>query len=76
MINCLNCGGFIKHDSSNLSSLCMKCAGKLTEGLAIKERLAMAKVGLDALVDEATGYQEVRPKDDLAKRHEKYKEGK
>jgi len=31
--------------------------------------VAQAKVGLDALIDEATGYQQMRPKDALAKRY-------
>jgi hypothetical protein len=37
-----------------------------------KRLIAQAKLGLDALIDEATGYQEVRPADDLAKRYEQY----
>jgi len=41
-----------------------------------EELVAFAKVGLDALIDEVTGYQEIRPKKDLSKRHEKYKEVK
>lgn len=36
------------------------------------KRMAMAKVGLVALIDEATKYQEVRPKDELAKLAKKY----
>lgn len=34
--------------------------------------LAQAKVGLDALIDEATGYQDERPSDELAKRYRDY----
>lgn len=30
-----------------------------------RDRAALARVGINALVDEATGYQDVRPKDDL-----------
>lgn len=37
-----------------------------------KKRLAQAKVGLDALIDEATGYQEVRPDGELAERYVGY----
>lgn len=41
---------------------------KATEGVIDSDResrLALAKVGINALIDEATGYQEVRPKDEL-----------
>lgn len=44
-----------------------------------KRLLALAKVGLDAVIDEVTGYQEERFKDKkaLRKRYKKYrKEGK
>jgi hypothetical protein len=34
-----------------------------------KRMVAQAKVGLDALIDEATGYQQQRPKDELRKRY-------
>jgi hypothetical protein len=34
--------------------------------------LAQAKVGLDALIDEATGYQDVRPDGELAERYRTY----
>lgn len=37
-------------------------------GLSEGERLALAKVGIEALVDEATGFQKVRSKDDLRRR--------
>ena len=30
-----------------------------------KEQLDLAKIGIIALIDEATKYQEVRPKDEL-----------
>lgn len=41
---------------------------KATEGVIDTDRearLALSKVGINALIDEATGYQEVRPTDDL-----------
>lgn len=38
----------------------------------LKKLRAQAKVGLDALIDEATGYQAKRPKDDLRRRYEGY----
>ena len=73
MITCIKCGCFISHDSSNLSSICQKCAGELADALSPSELVAMAKVGFDALIDETTKYQRVRPKDALAKRLKKYK---
>ena len=72
MITCIKCGGFISHDWSNLSSMCPDCAGKLVDSLSTSDLITMAKTGIDALIDEATGYQEVRPSDDLAKRYDRY----
>lgn len=37
-----------------------------------RERMAQAQIGLDALIDEATGYQEVRPKGELRDRYIKH----
>jgi hypothetical protein len=37
--------------------------------MPLKDVIAMAKVGTIALVDEATGYQEVREPDALEKLH-------
>lgn len=37
-----------------------------------KKLSAQAKIGIEALIDEATGYQKVRPKDDLQRRYETY----
>ena len=42
---------------------CRKCGHDLPE-----REMIMAKVGIEALIDEATKYQEDRPKDDLTKR--------
>lgn len=39
-----------------------------------KEQLDLAKIGIIALIDEATKYQEVRPKDELRKKHKELKE--
>ena len=74
MITCIKCGKWLSHDWSNLSSICQECAGELADSLFSKDWVVMAKVGLDALVDEVTGFEKVRPKDDLVNRHKKYKE--
>jgi hypothetical protein len=39
-----------------------------------KAELDLAKVGLDALIDEATGYQAERVPDELRKRYRQYSE--
>ncbi len=40
--------------------------GKIdTDDLSLSEKTILAKVGVTALVDECTGYQNHRPKDDL-----------
>jgi len=41
-----------------------------------KEEIARAKVGIIALIDEATSYQNVRPNNDLRKIYKKLKGGK
>ena len=76
MITCIKCSAFIGHNSGTLSSICQKCAGELADELSPKDLMAMARVGLDAVIDEVTGYQEVRPEGELAKRHKEYKEDK
>lgn len=76
MIICIKCGGFISRDSSNLESICVECAGKLVDDMTSEDLVAMAKVGLDAVIDEATGYQAMRHPQELAKRHKEYRWGK
>ena len=39
-----------------------------------KDRLNLAKIGITALIDEATGYQDVRPLDELRKKYEELKD--
>ena len=78
MITCIKCGGFISHDSSNLSSICQECVDKqecidkLVDKASPAELLALAKTGLDVVIDEVTDYQEVRPPKELSKRHKQY----
>jgi hypothetical protein len=35
-----------------------------------KNELNLAKIGITALIDEGTGYQEVRPSDELQKKYD------
>jgi hypothetical protein len=53
----------MKHEPGQAEAI----ARDLEPRLSPDERLRMAQVGMRALIDEATGYQNVRPKDDLRK---------
>jgi hypothetical protein len=57
-------------------SICQDCVTELLKNKTPTELVALAKVGLDAVIDELTGYEYVRQKGDLAKRHKKYSEEK
>lgn len=50
--------------------------GPFVDSLPRAERLALAKTGIEALVDEATGYEKVRPPDELRKRLRKHRGAK
>jgi Holliday junction resolvasome RuvABC endonuclease subunit len=50
--------------------------GFTVDNLSDKDRLALTKTGIDALIDEATGYQDKRLPNDLQKRFKKYKDKK
>jgi len=54
------------------TSICQECVTALLENKTIGELAALAKVGLDAVIDEVTGYQNIRPKGELKQRYEKY----
>ena len=58
------------------TSICQDCVTELLKDKTMEELVALAKVGIDAVIDEVTGYQYIRPRDDLAKRHEMYKSPK
>jgi len=73
MITCIKCGEFMAENNKDISSICLDCAGELADNMSLTEQVAMAKVGLDALIDTATGFEKVRPKDDLRNRHRVYK---
>lgn len=71
MANCIKCG--VDIGGKRGTSICQDCVTILLQDKTLKELAALAKVGLDAVIDEATGYQNIRPKADLKQRHEKYK---
>jgi len=54
------------------ASICQDCVTILLADKTLQELLALAKVGIDAVIDEVTGYQGLRPKGELKQRHEKY----
>ena len=72
MATCIKCGVYVGSKQGN--SICQNCVTLLLQDKTPQELLALAKIGIDAVIDEITGYQNVRPKGELAKRHEKYKE--
>ena len=71
MPTCIKCG--IEMGGQQGISICQDCVSNLLEDKTLDELIALSKVGLDAVIDEVTGYQNQRPRGDLAKRHEKYK---
>jgi hypothetical protein len=70
MADCIKCGSKL-NDKQGIS-ICQDCVTILLEGKSSKELLVLAKVGIDAVIDEVTGYQYIRPKNDLKTRHVKY----
>ncbi len=70
MADCIDCGEKLTGPIG--VTMCMKCAGKWVDSLPRKELIAMAKTGLDALIDEVSGYEKIRPKGDLRRRYRKY----
>jgi hypothetical protein len=70
MADCIDCGKDLGGKPGK--TICMDCVKKREGQLTPEERIAMAKVGLDALIDEVTGYQKFRPKGDLKKRYKDY----
>ena len=61
MIKCIKC------ERQSTTSLCADCASQLVDTKTPTELAILARVGLIALVDEATSYQKERLKDDLAR---------
>lgn len=76
-VTCIKCGTIIKENTSkSYTSICEKCAGELVDNMSIKDLVAHAKIGFDAIIDQKTGYDKIRPKGDLNKRFKEYKDGK
>ncbi len=75
MITCLYCNVVIRDDQEGPKSICQDCVSKQLAELSPEELLTLAKVGLDAVIDEATGYENQRPRYDLRKRYGQYRRG-
>lgn len=73
MATCIKCG--VNMNDKPGTSICQECVTLLLQDKTIDELVALAKVGLDAVIDEVTGYQNIRPKGELAQRHKKYQKG-
>lgn len=71
MASCLKCNKDMGGKKG--VSICEKCTDDIYNALPRDIVLAMAKVGMCALVDEATGYEKIRAKDDLKQMLEKFK---
>lgn len=71
MADCVDCGKEIPQAPDG-TTICTDCATKRVAQLTSEQFVAMAKVGLDAVIDEATGYQQQRPKDALKRNFDKY----
>jgi len=71
MGTCIRCKG--QTHGAEGETICVICAGEIVDHYATHdEMIALAKTGIDALIDEATGYQKIRPPNDLRERYKKY----
>jgi len=71
MADCIDCGKEMPETPCG-TTICVDCARKRVAQLTPAQLVAMAKVGLDAVIDEATKYQQQRPKGELKRNFEKY----
>lgn len=71
---CVKCGQPVEGSEGKKGfSLCQRCAGEAVDKATPADLMALAKTGIDALIDEATNFEDVRPKDDLANRFRNYR---
>lgn len=67
---CLNCGV-----ATQDRPICDNCVGEAVDAMSHEDLLKTAKLGMVALVDEATEYQKIRAKDDLYQLYFKHLKG-
>ena len=70
MATCIKCNG--EMGGVKGTSICQDCVTELLKDKTPAELVALAKVGIDAVIDEVTGYQNIRPKGELKERHKRY----
>ena len=70
MATCIKCGTQVGEVKG--TTICLDCVDILIKSKTPEELITLAKIGMDAVIDEVTGYEKIRPKDDLKKRHQKY----
>jgi hypothetical protein len=73
LATCIKCNKLLPPFEVKGDTICADCVDNLITQATPDELGALAKVGFDALIDEATGYQKTRPKNDLQKRLAIYK---
>lgn len=71
MAGCIDCGKEIPQTPDG-TTICQVCVEKRASQLTPEQLRATMIVGLDAVIDEITGYQQQRPKGELKKKYEKY----
>lgn len=75
MADCIDCGKEIPQTPDG-ASICQDCVGKRVDQLErdgnYRVMVALAKIGIDAVVDESTGYEKIRNRHELRQRYEKY----
>ncbi len=73
MADCIDCGIILNGKPGH--TICQPCVDKRVAQLTPTQLMAMAKVGADAVIDEVTGYEKIRPRDDLKSRYQQYLHG-
>ncbi len=71
MATCIRCNGLV-HGAEG-ETICVLCAGEIVDHYATwDEVVTLAKTGIDTLIDEATGFDKIRPPNDLQERYKRY----
>ena len=70
MPSCIDCGKDVGGKAG--TTICLDCASKRASALSPEQLMAMARLGMDAVADESSGFQDKRPAGDLKKRYKDY----
>lgn len=75
MADCIDCGKEIPQTPDG-RTICQSCVEKRVDQLGEDGKydvlLALAKIGIDAVIDEVTGYEKNRGRRELRERYERY----